>query len=188
MVGNDIVDLNIALTNSKWSSPRFINKIFTASEKIDIEKSKNKFQTIWRLWSMKESAYKIYVQQSNKTFIDPKKIDTQIFSNSKGLAIIQNQKYFTITTITTSYIYTEAKAEKNEALFSALFTNDKLNKSNYCKAQLINYFAKTHQINPAFLEVKKNSLGVPKLFFKNKIQNNSISITHHGDYAAVCFN
>lgn len=188
MVGNDIVDLNIAFSNSRWLSSRFVDKIFTSVEKKQIEESADAFQTIWRLWSMKESAYKIYLQQHKSPFFDPQKIQTQILSKTDGVATIQNYSYVTTTKCSTSYMYTESKFHESESLFSKLFATQQKHNSEYCKEQLINYFAHTYKKDPVFLQIKKNSLGVPKLFFKNELQNKSISITHHGDYAAICFN
>jgi len=187
VVGNDIVDLNIAFKNSRWNDPRFIDKVFTLNEKKQLVNTNHKFQTIWRLWSMKESAYKIYIQQNNLPFYDPKKIEAQIQSNIEGTVSIHNYCYQTTTKLNASYIYTEAKYQE-EQLHSKLFRSQQSQTSKYCKEQLINYFAKIYNVDPALLAIKKNSLGVPKLFCDYLRQEKSISITHHGDYAGVCFN
>lgn len=188
MVGNDIVDLNVAFSNSRWRSARFVDKIFTSVEKKQIEGSADVFKTIWRLWSMKESAYKIYLQQHKSPFFDPKKIQTQILNKTEGVVTIQNYSYVTSTKCASSYMYTESKFHESESLFSKLFVAQHKYNSEYCREQLISYFAHTYNKDPLSLQIKKNSLGVPKLFFKNELQNKSISITHHGGYAAICFN
>ena len=72
MIGNDLVDLKVASVESNWKRPRFLDKVFTIEERQLIMNSKNQHQIVWLLWSMKEAAYKINVQQFGKRFYNPK--------------------------------------------------------------------------------------------------------------------
>ena len=188
MVGNDIVDLQSANQESRWKDPRFINKIFTPLEKIIIYNSDNEFETIWRLWSMKESAYKIHIQKNNLPFFNPQKIEASVVNDTRGFVIIENEKFLTVTEKATSYIYTIAESLNNKKVTSALLSVNKQSASAYCKAQLIVRFAELYNLYTNSLSLKKNSLGVPKLFYRNLVQNKSVSITHHGKFAGICFN
>ena len=68
MIGNDIVDLKQAAKDSSWKRPRFLDKIFTPREQQLIWSAKDQDQMVWLLWSMKEAAYKVNVQQFGKRF------------------------------------------------------------------------------------------------------------------------
>ena len=61
MLGNDIIDINETRRTTNWERPRFIEKIFTFKEQRMITKSADPFTTVWHLWSMKESAYKVFI-------------------------------------------------------------------------------------------------------------------------------
>lgn len=68
-VGNDIVDLNLAKTQSNWQRNGFLEKQFTQKEQQEIYNSKNPFLQVWQFWSMKEAAYKCYTQQVESAFL-----------------------------------------------------------------------------------------------------------------------
>ena len=75
MIGNDIVDLNLAKTQSNWERKGFLKKQFTDEEQLSIHSSRNSFLEVWLLWSMKEAAYKCYSQQYQIRFFNPKKLE-----------------------------------------------------------------------------------------------------------------
>ena len=56
MIGNDVIDLQLAAVQSNWQRPGFREKIVTEGENHLIDAAEDPFQTVWRLWSMKESA------------------------------------------------------------------------------------------------------------------------------------
>ncbi|RZJ30697.1 MAG: 4-phosphopantetheinyl transferase family protein [Flavobacterium sp.] len=60
MIGNDIVDLDLAARESNWQRKGFLDKIFTESEQKMIFNHNIPEVMVWILWSKKESAYKIY--------------------------------------------------------------------------------------------------------------------------------
>jgi phosphopantetheinyl transferase (holo-ACP synthase) len=60
MIGNDIVDLELAHKESNWKRNGFLDKIFTQNEQLLILNAKNPEVMVWNLWSRKEAAYKIY--------------------------------------------------------------------------------------------------------------------------------
>lgn len=74
MIGNDLVDLKLAAKQSNWQRKGFLDKLFTPKEQGCILNSSNPFETVWLLWSMKESAYKAYLQTHNERFFAPKKL------------------------------------------------------------------------------------------------------------------
>jgi phosphopantetheinyl transferase (holo-ACP synthase) len=74
LIGNDIIDLSVAKIESNWHRKGFLEKQFTSNEQQLILASTNSFDLVWRFWSMKEAAYKVYSQQNEVRFFAPKKI------------------------------------------------------------------------------------------------------------------
>jgi len=108
MIGNDIVDLDAASIQPNRRRKRFLDKVFTDEEQSLIFHSKGGFKMAWLLWSMKESAYKIYVQQHSKRFFAPKIIQCKLFNKEEGIVNIKGEKYATKSEIKDGYIHTIA--------------------------------------------------------------------------------
>lgn len=183
MIGNDIVDFNQAKKDSNWKRPRFLDKVFTESEQHLIFTSKDKNKTVWLLWSMKEAAYKIYVQHYGKRFFNPKKLECTFISSEKGMVNIENNICFTTSFLTENYVYTVATSNEYTRFKSDFFN---LENSNYKiqSATLKKEFLKSVSIENNSLQIKKNAVGVPQLFYKNQVIQHSFSLTHHGCYGA----
>jgi len=82
MIGNDLVDLQLAQKESNWKRPRFLQKIFTWEEQNFIAATTNKDTAVWLLWSRKESAYKLVARMKKCRFFAPKKL-ANTFGNPK---------------------------------------------------------------------------------------------------------
>ena len=112
MIGNDIVDLKLASVESNWRRSNFITKIFTVSEQNFIARSKNPELEVWKLWSRKEAAYKIYNRETGMRGYFPWKLECsnaeKSFGKEVGLVGIGNQLYHTETYISQEFIYTIA--------------------------------------------------------------------------------
>ena len=178
MIGNDIVDLNLAKTQSNWERKGFLEKQFTDVEQFSILNSKDSFLQVWLLWSMKEAAYKCYSQQYQVRFFNPKKLQCEIISATKGIVKINQETYFTTSQITQDYIYTIAsnKITKFKHQNIIQFREPK-NASEILKKQLKNNFNKE-------VKIVKIKIGVPELVLHNEVLPHSISLTHHGNFGA----
>lgn len=111
MLGNDIVDLDLAKIQSNWRRKNYLDKIFTAEEQLLISLAKNPDKMVWLLWSMKESAYKIYNRKTGIRNFAPKSLNCSIYSNTnpiKGTVSIDNDTYFTKSNVESRYIHTIA--------------------------------------------------------------------------------
>jgi len=185
MIGNDIVDLKQAAIDSPYSFiegkryQRFLYKVFTESEQELILFAKDKYQMVWLLWSIKEAAYKVNVQQFGKRFFNPKRIQCELISLEKGYVKIDNETYFTTSKITKDYVYSLATLTNITSIKSKCF---KIKNPSYLKQSetLKKRLLESLNINCAM--VKKNGIGVPKLFINEKQLNYSLSLTHHGNY------
>lgn len=180
-IGNDIVDLNLAKTQSNWQRPGFLEKQFTAYEQKEIFNSNDPFLTVWLFWSMKEAAYKWYMQQYKKRFFAPKKFSCKILSNTSGSVTIEDRICYIKYQLSVNYIYTVA-SEKNQIkmVSDSFFIEKNTSSTKKISTKLLSHF-------PEDIQLKKSDLGIPYLWKNNKKLPFSISKTHHGNYGAFAF-
>ncbi len=171
MIGNDIIDLNLALKQSDWKRKGWLQKICTKHEQSYILNSEKPFLSVWRLWSMKESAYKAEqrIYQLAPKF-NPKSFECNIVS---GKIVSNKQTYHTQSTITKDYIHTYTYNSNQEIAIQ------KLDNSN-----TLIFLEKKLNIPKSRLSIKKDSNNIPHIYIDDKLSNNVISISHHGKYRA----
>lgn len=136
MIGNDVVDLDLAKSESNWERKGYIIKIFTEYEQKLIQNSSYKTETIWILWSRKEAVYKIILQQNGSRGYYPLKIKNIDFE--KGLVEYNNQIFFTNTKITNSKIHTIALLKPDFDNVIINFDKNKIKKVNSIPYLLLN--------------------------------------------------
>jgi len=187
MIGNDIVDLEIANVQSDWQRKGFLDKIFTKNEQVMIEGSKNPFQLVWLLWSMKESAYKCHSQKGKTRFFAPKKLECELTSENEGLVLINNECYDTNSRISSNYILTAASNTHHAMVEQDFFKLKEITyaaSSNAVHHKLKKAISKSMKVSIDALSIKKNALGIPKLYQNEKQLQVSFSMSHHGNYGA----
>lgn len=158
MIGNDIVDLELARKESNWKRKGFLEKIFTYQEQELIINDSNPELMVWNLWSRKESAYKIYNRYSGIKGYFPWDVHCNYENINLGTVTINEFVCYTQTLITNSYVYSIAVSEK--ALFS--------------------------KIKPLeTLENIKKENGIPYIFGSSTNIIIPVSITHHGRFQKI---
>jgi phosphopantetheinyl transferase (holo-ACP synthase) len=181
MIGNDIVDLELAKTQSNWQRKGFLEKQFTVDEQQVILNSETPFLKVWLFWSMKEAAYKCYVQEFQKRFFAPKKFSCKILSKSEGIVEIENYVYYIKYSISKNYIQSFAFKNKNSKMVSdSFFIEEKVSKTKATNQQMLSYFSDD-------VLVQKNEYGVPFLYQQEKKLPISVSTSHHGNYGGFAF-
>lgn len=188
MIGNDIVDLKYSASN--WKRPRFLDKVFTQNEQALIFSSENKHETLWLLWSMKEAAYKIHVQQFGERFFNPKRLVCEPISEDRGFVKIDDNSYFTESTITDDYVYTIAKLDASKINMSSIFKAEMSShhiQSDILKKRLLISISKKEQLLIKGLEIKKTTVGVPELFCNDSRLSISFSLTHCGRFSGFVY-
>ena len=108
MIGNDVVDLALASTQSNWKRKGYLEKIFTNLEQEFILKSADPNEMVWSLWSRKEAVYKIIIQKEGKQGYYPKKIECVNSGFENGIVRFENQYFYTKTTTSKESIYSLA--------------------------------------------------------------------------------
>ncbi|AOW11366.1 phosphopantetheinyl transferase [Flavobacterium gilvum] len=158
MIGNDIVDLDLAQSESNWQRKGFLDKIFSQDEKRLILTNSNPELMVWNLWSRKEAAYKIYNRITGIREYFPLGLCCNYENNQSGTVSIEGFVFYTKTQIEKDYVYTIAVSEV----------------SIWNKIKVLNS-----------LESIKKENGIPYILnnFSNTI--NPVSITHHGRFLRV---
>lgn len=158
MIGNDIIDLDLARKESNWKRKGFLEKIFSQQEQNLILNASNPELMVWNLWSRKEAAYKIYNRNTGIKGYFPWLLQCSYDNENLGKVGIDDFVFYTQTQITDLYVYTIAVSEKA-------------------------FFSKIKPLETAE-NIKKNN-GVPYILdvFTNKIQ--PVSKTHHGRFQKI---
>ncbi|WP_348824765.1 4'-phosphopantetheinyl transferase family protein [Flavobacterium aestuarii] len=155
MIGNDIVDLELARKESNWKRKGFLDKIFTRHEQVLIHNSSNPELMVWNLWSRKEATYKIYNRCTGIKGYFPRKLQCYYENQSLGKVQIDDFVFYTQTEITTDYVYTIAVSD--------IFLFDKIK-----LLETSDNIKKTNGI-PCIIDIDSNII-------------QPVSITHHGRF------
>ncbi|MBK8608747.1 MAG: 4-phosphopantetheinyl transferase family protein [Chitinophagaceae bacterium] len=193
MTGNDIVDLASAASESHWKRKGFLEKLFTAEEQRYIRSAASPELIVWRMWTMKESAYKIYTQQHGGRFFAPQKFNCRILSTILGEVIFREHIYQTQTQCTAEYVYSIAgvKALGLNPFLNTCFTvsgHSYPATANFVYQKIIADYARATDQKKTNYTLAKDRNYVPFLYNKADRYCIPISITHHGRYAAFTIN
>lgn len=173
MIGNDIVDLQLAKFQSNWMRKGFLEKQFTNQEQDCILNSDNSFQTVWRIWTMKEAVYKVVAQREKKRFFAPKKFECNLISTSLGEVKYGQQGFFTQTNLSKEYIHSHV----GEPSFQWIGRKVE-------KKEMMSIIGKQLELDSNHLQIKKDKLNIPNLFYNGIRLSTSFSITGHGKFTA----
>jgi phosphopantetheinyl transferase (holo-ACP synthase) len=158
MIGNDIVDLDLAKIESNWKRKGFLNKIFSLQEQALIHIDANPEIMVWNLWSRKEAAYKIYNRQTGLSGYFPWLIHCHYEDETYGTVTVADFNFYTRTEVTDAYIYTIAVSK-------------------------IDFFDKITNLKS--LENIKKENGIPYILDSITYKMLPVSITHHGRFHRI---
>ncbi len=185
MIGNDIVDLKLALLEDKASNLRWLNKVFVEKEIELIQNSENPNIMLWRLWSMKESAYKVAVKKSGIRAFNPKRLETEILGPWQGRINSVYGVFQVSSWIAEDYIHSIASDSLDKMAISGQKTAEISDRSTDVRRSLIEHFK---ECKPHFSELNiKMNEEIPYLYSANEKLPFDISLSHHGDYIAYAF-
>ncbi len=174
MIGNDIVDLELARTQSNWQRKGWLQKLFTQKEQQHILSSADPTLQVWILWSRKEAAYKAHQRRFGlKPRYNPKKIEC----GPKESLTIDGFVYQVVSQCTPHYAYSVAKAQDN-VVHSEIFET----KTNI-RAQLKKTVRKRLG-EPSLISFERDRNGIPIMRINEVLSNIPFSFTHHGRYSA----
>lgn len=145
MIGNDVVDLTLAQSESNWRRPNFLKKIFTEKEQAFISVSDNPDLEVWKLWSRKEAVYKIVNRAEGIRKFNPLSFKCY-FDHLHSIEVrYKNKLFFTRTEISLDYVHTIAVQDGDD--FNKFIF---LDKSEIIKENSLPFYrSKNNQINMA---------------------------------------
>lgn len=187
MVGNDIIDLELARQQSDWQRKGFLHKVFTQEEKSLIHSSDDPFWTVWRMWSMKESAYKLFIQTGCDRFFNPFRLSCEFHSQEEGTVTIGKAQIYTRSKYHSRFIFTSALSNYTEETEHHVFRLSKSDislQSKQTHQQLLECIARKCNLQLHKLNIIKTGQNVPEVFCGKQRLNISVSLTHHGYYGA----
>jgi len=189
MIGNDIVDLKFA-QHRNILRPRFLNKVFTTKEQKLIFNAVKPTQRAWLLWSMKESVYKLCVQNGGRRRFNPINFSCSVVSKTRGFVKHDGKMWYTTSKISKNYVVSQATLKWSTSRIRTPFCFENSDYRhqhaglyNYVKNELSSSFG----IPIATIEIKKNKAGIPQVYFHAKRQALSLSLSHHGNYGAIAW-
>ena len=183
MIGNDIVDLQLAKTQSNWERRRFLQKIFTKTEAHQILKSENRSRMVWLFWSMKEAAYKAWQRKNDRPpKFNPLSLECFLYSinseNATGKVMIEEEQYFTESSLDSNFIHSRATYRENEEIIWKSLTSEV-----DLKQSLINELS---AIAGPFSQppgLKKDRNFIPQIIIGGMTLSCNFSLSQHGSYS-----
>lgn len=176
MIGNDIIDLSVAKLESDWQRKGFLEKQFTEIEQQLILDSPSPFISVWKIWSMKEAAYKAYTQQNELRFFAPKKFNCLFMSKQKGLVMYKDQKFYTSSIINREFIFTLAGSNKSDQPYSEFIT------PRFIDCGIKTKLSEIKSLCVKEIKQKKAKNRAPAYYYKEILLTKSCSISHHGKF------
>lgn len=166
MIGNDIIDLQVALSESTVLQQRRLDKICTLAEQRYIRQAENPFQTFWLIWSRKEACYKSFQRDNYIHSICPHQIENQFDSSGMLSETIsfRGKQFFVQTAIDGSKIHSICSS--SEERLKEIHVLDDLQELLY------------------LFDFKKDTNGLPFLQTKNNHRRIPLSKSSHGAYKA----
>ncbi len=185
MVGNDIIDVKKVRQEIRYKDPRFIDKLFTTAEQFYIKQSRDSILMLWRLWSIKESAYKLFIQNGGGRFFNPKKISC-VLDGNHSIASINTFKCKVTTRISSDYIFSHTVTNSNNVISKQVHieSTNQREQSKELYFLLKKEISERLKANMSDISLKKNTIGVPLLYLNKTQLNCSVSLSHHGNYGA----
>ena len=186
MIGNDIVDLKLAVKQSNWRRKGFMEKVFSVNEQAMIFDAAKPDLMVWRLWSMKESAYKARLRIRQRIEINPRDFECHILNDQKGMVHCGSKMYHTRSEMNDDFVHTQAcSKEFDDSLFSKVIDLDqgRLGSKQLYIAAISSVVANANR-EKCDVHIRKNSLGIPELYRTGKKMAVLCSLSHHGRYGS----
>ena len=177
MIGNDIVDLEVARKNSKSANSRFLKKVFSEEEIEIIQNSDDPELVLWQLWSMKEAAYKAH----QRNFGFPKILNPIKYQCRPEEEVVQIDKavYHIATSITSEYLHSYTPSEDFHIKF--------LQNQENLETEIAQSISEANLLEPGQIIYYKNAKHLPVYRLQNSSEALPISLSHHGKFAAIIF-
>ena len=185
MIGNDVVDLELAARQSNWRRKGFLEKVYTGEEQQEILGAKDPNCLVWLFWSMKEAAYKAHQRTLNL----PRSLNWQDFhcaltsvSENTASGVVRKGKaeYFTTSEKSKDFVHTSAETSENRVVKNGIFETT----SAEMKRLFLQNVSEVHNVQPQELQLLKDSCGIPYVSYQKTPFFKSFSFSGHGRFCA----
>jgi len=168
VIGNDIVDLRLAAKASNIFRRGYLQKICSSKEVKYIETADESYLAFWRIWTMKESAYKAF-QRLHKfePIFNPFAFDCDPQDSKHGNVLFQGESVSTLSIFNEFYMYSEVFSPDCQQRFFGSTSAFLMYLKNRLSLKEMPHF-------------EKSKLGVPYLYTTQR--NFNVSKTHHGHF------
>ncbi|MDY8136099.1 4'-phosphopantetheinyl transferase superfamily protein [Aquimarina sp. 2201CG5-10] len=174
MIGNDIVDLELANKQSNWKRKGWLKKIFTQSEQKNILNSPKPSSIVWQYWSRKEAVYKAHQRRfSLAPRYNPK--DFECLEDQS--VVIDGYKYHTDTQSSEKYIYSIASSKQHGFSSDVCFGNS-------ARSKLKEFIANSLCVELPLISIEKDIHQIPIIKINNKAEKINFSLSNHGHFSA----
>lgn len=183
MIGNDIVDLEVARAQSNWKRNGFLQKIFTTREQEYILKAAEPDRMVWLLWAMKEAAYKAHQRRFDlPRFFSPNKFSGTLLDQKEtsvlGSVSFDAHTYQTRAHFNSELVHCVASYKRRQKYITRI-----TNPSEEIKTAIIKDYAYYLNISEE-LKLVKNKNFIPCLSNAGSIIPANFSLSHHGKFSA----
>ncbi|WP_316800458.1 4'-phosphopantetheinyl transferase superfamily protein [Pedobacter frigidisoli] len=179
MLGNDVVDLNLAAKQNNFRRANYLNKIFSPEEQQLVYDSDCADLMVWLIWSMKEAAYKIVNRNTRHRFYNPTSFRCAVQLDdlqATGSVDYGGDKFMTHSVITSDYVHT-------------LSVEADLSIDQCCVLQRHNSddYALCFNRGNEGMQLQKDNSGLPEIFIGDIKTRHLASISHHGQFLFIAF-
>jgi len=197
MIGNDIIDLEIAYQHFRCKEERYWKKVLTENEISWITNHKDRILAFHTLWAIKEATYKLVCKLGLAQSFIPKKISIK---NPCSLNYYETSVHIVKTPVgdfpfcikKTQHTLEAFAARDTHLLAQAIFYSFPILGNSYATQS---YSVKEHLKKSLseflLLDIEKLSIrkenSIPKLYISQKLAPVDISISHHGSWGAYGF-
>lgn len=179
MLGNDVIDLDLARRESNWRRKGYLEKTCSPAEQQDIRHAEDPFLAFWMRWSMKESAYKIVNRLTHIRSFDPSAYCCTLrYHNGtwEGEVRRNDLVLYTRSCCSSDFIHTSAVQQYAQFAAEVLVWLD-----NYP-----DYQARYNADSPDD-HLYKDDAGIPWLLHRETGQIRPASLSHHGRYLVLMY-
>jgi phosphopantetheinyl transferase (holo-ACP synthase) len=190
LIGNDIIDLAYTKETTNWQRRGFLAKVFNKPEQEIIAQTKEPFLMVWRLWSLKEAAYKSYLRKGGSPFNSPQRIAVSVKNLNIGEAQIGNFSFRIISLNTTDFILSHTQIPSHDRQVNEVFKisqSDSSSPSVQAYKKLFKRIAIDEHLDESALSIKKGLDRIPQLYLRDQKLEVNFSLSHHGQFGAFSF-
>lgn len=205
-VGNDVVDLKEAENRGKSGDDRFLDRVFTATERAMIAGARSPDTLLWSLWAAKEAAYKAVSGGDPSVCSIPRRYPVLIDGGEAagtcaatgpeeclaGRVVTPRGEVALQITVTDDYVHAVAAGSPSvlAGVIQRVYCIDRAeaagDESAFVRGQLIREIACRLDCPAADLAVLKEPSGsdAPRVFLRGRPLAADISLSHDGRFAA----